>query len=51
MFGGKQMNYEAGIITFLVYFVPLFLIYLDVKRDNERSEREYQRRKKDVQYR
>lgn len=40
------MNYEAGLIAFVLFYVPIYFIYKEVKRNNEETEKEYDRRTK-----
>lgn len=36
------MNYTAGILAFLLFYVPLFFVYRKFVRDNERTDENYQ---------
>ena len=35
------MNYSTGLLAFLLIYVPMFFVYRDLKRKNERADREY----------
>lgn len=35
------MNYEAGLIAFFLFYVPIYLIYRDLKKKDEEIERKY----------
>jgi hypothetical protein len=40
------MNYEAGLLAFLLFYVPMYFVYKNFKRSNERADEEYRRRMK-----
>ena len=40
------MNWTAGILAFLLFYVPLFFIYRNFKKNNERTDDEYRSRMK-----
>lgn len=35
------MNYEAGLLAFLLFYVPIYLIYRDLKKKDQEIERKY----------
>lgn len=35
------MNYEVGLLTFLLFYVPCYLIYRDLKKKDAEIERKY----------
>lgn len=37
------MNYEAGLIAFLLIYVPMYFVYKNFKESNKRTDDEYNR--------
>ncbi len=36
------MNYEAGILAFLLIYVPMYFVYKNFKKNNEQADKDYQ---------
>jgi hypothetical protein len=39
------MNYEAGLLALLLFYVPIYFIWRDLKKKDEEIEKWYQRNK------
>lgn len=37
------MNYEAGVLAFLLIYVPMYFVYRNFKRSNEQADKEYRK--------
>jgi hypothetical protein len=37
------MNYEAGLLAFLLFYVPMFFVYENFKKNNEKTDEEYRK--------
>lgn len=35
------MNYEAGILAFVLIYVPMYFVYKNFKKNNERADNDY----------
>lgn len=37
------MNYEAGLLAFILIYVPMFFVYRDLKNKNKQADEEYRK--------
>ena len=45
------MNYEIGLLAFLLFYVPIYFIYRDLKKKDEEIERKYGKWKEEYERR
>jgi cbb3-type cytochrome oxidase subunit 3 len=43
------MNYEAGLLALLLFYVPVYLIYRDCKKKDAEIERKYKIQLEDIE--